>query len=139
MDRCGMNESNPYQKFGFQLGKLAEVNSDDKEFLEATPNEVTSSSGGNSLRLLLEDLTEVVSFRTSSKAHIQVIDDGCDGCSGKPCLYVCPANLFILTADQSILFNYEGCFECGACAIACPTFVEWTYPTGGYGVSFRHG
>ncbi|MDA8025196.1 MAG: hypothetical protein M0T78_01445 [Actinomycetota bacterium] len=92
-----------------------------------------------SLRHLLDDLTDAVSFRTSSDAHIKIVDDGCEGCSGKGCLYVCPANLFVLTADGSILFNYEGCFECGACAIACPSYVSWSYPTGGYGVSFKHG
>lgn len=92
-----------------------------------------------SLRHLLEDLTDAVSFRTSSDAHIKIIDDGCERCSGKGCLYVCPANLFVRTADGSILFNYEGCFECGACAIACPSYLSWSYPTGGYGVSFKHG
>ena len=96
-------------------------------------------SGQQSLPQLLEDLTHDVSFKVSAKAHIEVVDDGCNGCKGKACLYICPANLFIQTADGGILFNYEGCFECGACAVACPTYVKWTYPIGGFGVSFKYG
>ena len=34
-----------------------------------------------------------------------------------------------------ILFNYEQCFECGTCYIACNQegAIRWFYPDGGYG------
>jgi ferredoxin like protein len=51
----------------------------------------------------------------------------------------CPAGLFVPTADGGILFNYEQCFECGTCYLACDTAgaITWTYPDGGHGVVFR--
>ncbi|MDA8278005.1 MAG: 4Fe-4S ferredoxin [Actinomycetota bacterium] len=134
-----MTKSSSSPKFDFQRAPLAESQGEIEGKTSFDDEEDKASKTEVSLRHLLDDLSVAVAFRTSSTAHIRVVDDGCGGCSTKACLYVCPANLFILTADQSILFNYEGCFECGACEIACPTYVNWSYPTGGYGVSFKHG
>jgi len=38
-----------------------------------------------------------------------------------------------------VLFNYEQCFECGACYLVCNTAgaISWNYPEGGAGVVFR--
>jgi ferredoxin like protein len=54
-------------------------------------------------------------------------------------VYACPANLFVPLDDGSILFNYEQCFECGTCFLVCSKegALQWTYPNGGYGVTFR--
>ena len=43
------------------------------------------------------------------------------------------------TADGSILFNYEQCFECGTCYLVCNRegAISWAYPEGGHGVVFR--
>ena len=80
-----------------------------------------------------------VRFRVSDEPHIVVDSAICEGCSVKSCVYVCPANLFVPVADGSILFNYEQCFECGACYVACNEegAISWSYPKGGYGVTFR--
>ena len=80
-----------------------------------------------------------VRFRVAGKPHIQVNNEICKECSTQACVYVCPANLFTPLSDGTILFNYEQCFECGTCYVACNRegAITWTYPKGGYGVSFR--
>lgn len=78
-------------------------------------------------------------FRVDETAHITVNADICRNCSVRSCVYVCPANLFVPLDDGGILFNYEQCFECGTCYIACNQegAIQWNYPKGGYGVTFR--
>ncbi len=86
-----------------------------------------------------EDRMATVEFRVHERAHITVDGDACQGCTTKGCVAACPANLFVPTSDGGILFNYEQCFECGTCYLACNTegAITWTYPDGGYGVVFR--
>lgn len=87
----------------------------------------------------VEQRLATVRFRVDSKPHIQVNNEICQECSTQACVYVCPANLFTPLSDGTILFNYEQCFECGTCYVACNRegAITWTYPKGGYGVSFR--
>ncbi len=86
-----------------------------------------------------EDRMATVEFRAAAVAHITVDGDSCRGCTTKACVSVCPANLFVPTAGGGILFNYEQCFECGACYLVCNTegAITWAYPEGGHGVVFR--
>ena len=78
-------------------------------------------------------------FRVHEKAHIVVDGAVCADCAVRVCLTVCPAGLFSLLSDGSILFNHEQCFECGTCYVACNRegAITWLYPQGGYGVTFR--
>jgi ferredoxin like protein len=87
----------------------------------------------------LDEKLASVRFRVDEFPHILVNNEICSGCSIYVCTYVCPANLFTLLNNGSILFNYEHCFECGTCYIACPQegAIQWSYPRGGYGVTFR--
>ncbi len=80
-----------------------------------------------------------VEFRVGTRAHITVDGDKCHGCTTKACVTACPANLFVPVSDGGIVFNYEQCFECGTCYLACNTAgaITWTYPDGGYGVVFH--
>ena len=86
-----------------------------------------------------EDRMATTDFVVHERAHISVDGDACRGCTTKACIVACPANLFVPTADGGILFNYEQCFECGTCYLACDTegAITWTYPDGGFGVVFR--
>jgi len=86
-----------------------------------------------------EDRMATVDFRVAPDAHIVVDGDACNGCTTKECVVACPANLFVPVADGGILFNYEQCFECGTCYLACNTAgaISWSYPEGGHGVVFR--
>ena len=86
-----------------------------------------------------EDRMATVDFRVAPDAHIVVDGDACNGCTTRECVVACPANLFVPVADGGILFNYEQCFECGTCYLACNTAgaISWSYPEGGHGVVFR--
>jgi len=86
-----------------------------------------------------EEKMRTVRFKVADDPHIVVDSSICRECSLQSCVYVCPANLFVPVADGSILFNYEQCFECGACYVACNRegAITWSYPGGGYGVTFR--
>ncbi|MFX1514464.1 MAG: ferredoxin family protein, partial [Promethearchaeota archaeon] len=62
-----------------------------------------------------------------------------DRCNVKPCVTACPAGCFKLQ-DEKLVFTYEDCIECGTCRIICPrSMIEWNYPRGTFGVSFRYG
>ena len=87
-----------------------------------------------------ETLMGHTEFRVDpDRAHITVDSDICRDCSVRGCLIACPAQLFVLTSEGGILFNYEQCFECGTCYMVCNTegAITWEYPEGGHGVVFR--
>jgi ferredoxin like protein len=53
---------------------------------------------------------------------------------------VCPAGVYSLQADGTLVAEYAACLECGTClAVAAPGALRWHYPRGGFGVSFREG
>ena len=56
-------------------------------------------------------------------SHIQIDQSRCELCENKPCLTVCPAQVYILDND-SINARYENCLECGTCQIACDSLGE---------------
>ncbi|MGH3341484.1 MAG: ferredoxin family protein [Carbonactinosporaceae bacterium] len=86
-----------------------------------------------------DERMSTVEFRVAAEPHITVDTEACRSCTTKACVQVCPANLFVPTADGGILFNYEECFECGSCYLVCneANAISWSYPTGGHGVVFR--
>lgn len=91
-------------------------------------------------KLSIEERLALVVFNVDEEPHIIVDTSKCDKCDLKPCLYVCPANLYTLDENNKIQFNYEGCLECGSCRIVCPLeAVRWNHPRGGFGVQFRYG
>ncbi|MCX5998444.1 MAG: hypothetical protein NTU41_02335 [Chloroflexi bacterium] len=50
-----------------------------------------------------------------------------------------PAECFKLR-EGKVGFAYEGCLECGSCRIVCDkSAIEWSYPRGGFGISFEFG
>ncbi len=90
-------------------------------------------------KFAFEDRMATVEFRVGQHPHIAIDGDTCRGCTTKACVTACPANLFVPTAAGGILFNYEECFECGACYTVCNQegAITWHYPEGGHGVVFR--
>jgi ferredoxin like protein len=88
---------------------------------------------------MLEEKLATVRFRVHHEPHIRVHTEVCEDCSVRACVYVCPAGLFTPLSDGGMLFNYEACFECGTCYVACDKegAIEWDYPQGGFGVTFR--
>lgn len=73
--------------------------------------------------------------------HIVVDPDVCATCGPRPCLVVCPAQLYALDADGRMTFDHAGCLECGTCRVVCAAggITTWTYPRGTYGVEYRQG
>lgn len=91
-------------------------------------------------RLSVEKRLTLVKFVIHEEPHITIDLEKCKGCIEKYCTKVCPAGLYTLDEKGNVSFNYEGCFECGACRIACTHgSVKWSYPLGGYGVYFQFG
>src|SRR5579885_3021792 len=85
----------------------------------------------------IEERLELVRFKVDKTPHIRVRTEECKGCDTTPCVFVCPAGLFELLGDE-MHFSYEHCLECGTCYVACERkAIEWEYPRGGWGVSFR--
>ena len=90
--------------------------------------------------LSLEDKLFLDGFRPDEESHLVIIDPkSCATCERKPCTYICPSKCYRWEQEQLTVF-YEGCLECGSCRISCPhTNIEWRYPRGGFGVSFKFG
>lgn len=75
-------------------------------------------------------------------SHILVDQSRCQICESKPCLTVCPAEVYRLV-DDAIAVRYENCLECGTCQISCDSLgkggIDWHPPQGGFGIIFRYG
>jgi ferredoxin like protein len=75
-------------------------------------------------------------------SHIEVDHERCLSCIARPCLTVCPAEVY-RWVDEKVAVNYENCLECGTCQIACDTggqgAINWQPPQGGFGIVFRYG
>ena len=78
-------------------------------------------------------------FVADPEPHIIVDAERCTLCDVRPCVLSCPAGLFVWEGGQMV-FNCEGCLECGTCKVVCDReAVTWRYPRGGYGVRYRWG
>lgn len=87
----------------------------------------------------LEELLQGNVWDVDYEPHIRVDTSKCKDCNYKPCILLCPAGCYTLHED-SILFSYEACLECGTCRIICPKgAVDWNYPLSGRGVYYRYG
>lgn len=76
------------------------------------------------------------------RPHIQIRDNTvcADKCSTKPCTWCCPAGCYSITEGMVNLVT-DGCMECGTCRVICEDLrnIEWNYPRGGYGISYKFG
>jgi len=93
-------------------------------------------SGNNTL----DDKLATLVFHISPEAHITVDKERCRSCEKKPCL-ICPAACYQWDeGGNALIYNHEGCLECGTCRLICPLdAVTWSYPQKGRGVVYRHG
>lgn len=83
------------------------------------------------------------SYATDRTPHLKIDDPKlCQSCSLKPCIVVCPAQVYSWQSDH-IGIQYENCLELGACRVACQQVGQralvWDYPRAPKGVSFRLG
>ena len=45
---------------------------------------------------------------------------GCQHCANPPCMYVCPTTATRQREDGLVTIDYDLCFGCGYCIVACP-------------------
>ena len=89
--------------------------------------------------LRVEEKLALNKFDVDKEIHITLKEELCKKCDLKPCLYICPADCFVLK-DEHVTFSYEGCLECGSCRIVCPKkAIDWVYPRGGFGICYQYG
>jgi len=78
-----------------------------------------------------------------SQSHLKIVDQAvclqrC-GERGRPCTLVCPAKVYTWEENKTVV-AYNNCLECGACRIYCPFGnIDWDYPRGGFGISYKQG
>jgi len=94
-------------------------------------------------RTNLDAMLGLLKYETDGEqSHIQVDAARCPECAAKPCLTVCPAEVYRWIVDH-VVVRYENCLECGACEIACDGGgnggITWRNPQGGFGIVFRLG
>ena len=98
-------------------------------------------------RLSISERLGADAFATDTRAHLSVSsNDLCVTCKLKPCIRVCPAQVYEWAPDPAggkLLIHYENCLETGACRTACHEIgnraLIWEYPRGSRGVAFRFG
>ncbi len=93
-------------------------------------------------KLTVEDKLFTVKYNVDhDNPHIKITGDAKDLDKGLEVMtHICPANCYTL-ADGVVNFSYENCLECGTCRIVCEKFgnLEWNYPRGSFGITYRVG
>ncbi|SEN75205.1 ferredoxin family protein [Lihuaxuella thermophila] len=90
----------------------------------------------------ISDKLFTIRFKCDKVSHLTIKDrDVCIRCTTKDCNFFCPADVYEWDKKQKLTtVAFENCIECGTCRIACPSDnIEWVYPKGGYGMSFKMG
>jgi len=79
-------------------------------------------------------------IKVDDQKHIKINQEVCRECREKYCLYVCPAQVYVLNKQGEIELDLDACLECGTCRIACiRKSVDWDYPRGGFGIQLKFG
>ena len=89
----------------------------------------------------IDDKLFKVKYAADDFCHLNPDQEKCKKCVSKVCTYICPANVYEWDEENSTLIvKYENCLECGACKIACEnSCIDWKYPKGNKGVTFKLG
>ncbi|MDI3257211.1 MAG: 4Fe-4S dicluster domain-containing protein [Kyrpidia sp.] len=90
----------------------------------------------------IEERLFTIRYKADDKSHLIIKDhEVCARCEHKDCNYFCPADVYLWHDEEKMTsVAYENCIECGTCRLACPDFnIEWLYPTGGYGITYKYG
>lgn len=83
-----------------------------------------------------------IRYKADNRSHLVIKNqDLCDKCDSKECNFFCPADVYHWEAQEKLTaVAFENCIECGTCRLACPSHnIEWVYPKGGYGITYKFG
>ncbi|AJQ28366.1 ferredoxin family protein [Pelosinus fermentans] len=90
----------------------------------------------------LQERLSLLHYQPDEKwQHVTILDQTiCRDCKNKQCLTFCPSGVFRENSQkkQSLLILYKQCVECGGCRLICDN-IDFSYPKGGYGVTFLEG
>jgi ferredoxin like protein len=77
----------------------------------------------------------------SGKPHVRVKDHTIPSKELTSLINLCPAGCYSMNEQGKIEVATDGCMECGTCRIVTANTgdIEWNYPRGGYGISFKFG
>lgn len=89
----------------------------------------------------IDDKLFKVKYVSDDETHLKPDAKQCALCKSKVCTYICPAHVYEWDEEnKKLTIGHENCLECGACRIACERkCIEWNYPKGNKGVTFKHG
>lgn len=89
----------------------------------------------------IDDKLFKVKYVPDEESHLKPDQEKCLLCETKACTYFCPANVYAWDEENKrLIVGHENCLECGACRIACARkCIEWEYPKGTKGVTFKQG
>ena len=89
----------------------------------------------------IDDKLFKVKYTPDEESHLKPDQEKCLLCKSKVCTFICPANVYEWDEENKRLtVGHENCLECGACRIACEKkCIDWTYPKGTKGVTFKQG
>ncbi len=108
-----------------------------------TEDKKTLSPNNNHLpTVYVDDMLMSLKYYVDEHAtHLHILfPEVCASCESKGCLYFCPVGAYQEEESGKIQIAYQSCIECGSCRLMCPHHnVDWKYPRGGYGVSYKFG
>ena len=90
----------------------------------------------------IEERLFTIRYKADSVSHLIIKDqEVCLNCKTKECNWFCPSDVYLWhDIERMTSVAYENCIECGTCRIGCPlTNIEWVYPKGGYGITYKFG
>ena len=89
----------------------------------------------------IEDKLAKVKYKSDTETHLKVCQQDCQNCKKRSCEIVCPAKVYEYDEEKrEMKVAFENCLECGACRIACERkSLDWQYPKGTKGVTFKQG
>jgi len=79
-------------------------------------------------------------YKVDEISHLTILNkDTCLKCKIKPCIIVCPADVY-KWEENRLIVSYDNCVECGSCKIVCPySNIVLRFPRYGKGIGYRFG
>ena len=87
----------------------------------------------------MEDKLGLNKFKPFEKTHLKIKEGADVKRLVDDLLFICPAKVYELDDTGKAIVSFENCLECGTCRVVAPDEIEWDYPQGGFGVTFRYG